>query len=368
MSFDVLAVTDKLAWLAVFPHFDVLGFDGESFHRNRRPEKYSIVVELEKGCVLESYPTAESYSKLDRPEVVAALRSSIGLAHRFGQRRLDGDAGTALWSADFRHVLAESDAGLLHSRDGGVTYQPVEPARTRSTSRRGRIELVDGDSTLLYGRCTEPAGQDGGSACPSQQYELVSRSLDGDPAAPATVLRPLGEEGSLLGVAADGRLLVAEPDRGPGCLGRFDRTTRTTKTTCPAVTVFSTPEHSPSGRYSSGAWEDRKGLHEALFDMENAGAIVQNIPTGLGVQRIDDAGGMILHETKEEGGPMVTFRSSLGKPPRRLAGSQTLGLDTEHGRVILSAAVGKDAGTPIKPGVCKLVHTVPHPQVAVDRK
>ncbi|RYZ63614.1 MAG: hypothetical protein EOP08_10600, partial [Proteobacteria bacterium] len=277
--FTLLGTTDQLAWLFVYPYED-LRVAVET--RKPSPPSYSIVVELENGCVRESYPGVGSSKELDRPEAVTALRSSIGLAHRFGLRRLDGLVGTATWSADFGHVIAESKASLMHSRDGGLSYLPLDA----QASVRTHYELVDGDRTLLYGRCAQPPG-DAGSRC--RQFELVSRSLEADDAE-ATVLRPLPHAESFLAVAPDGQVLIAETEDDMHCLGRFDRKTRTTKTVCPSMKTYSMSSFSPSGRYRSGSWQDAKGVHEGVFDMFEEGKLLVTVPSGLGVEHVDDAG------------------------------------------------------------------------------
>lgn len=87
----------------------------------------------------------------DQPEGAAALRSSIGLSHRFGRQRIDGEAslGTAVWSADFRHVIALAGKSLWISRDRARTFLPLEQQTIHFDGNDTRLELVDQDHTLV---------------------------------------------------------------------------------------------------------------------------------------------------------------------------------------------------------------------------
>jgi hypothetical protein len=275
-----------------------------------RDPQYTVVVDLARGCAVESYrqpkvlatlhgvnngrvlgdaARAGSAPKvLQSPEDRAELRSQIGLARRFGLTQLYFD--NVVWSKDGHHIFVV-DGRLLHSADGGQSFEVVD------TDNVFKPYVTPDGRYVVY----ERAGR-----------QLASWALDGM-SSPRTLLEGGGFH--FHGLSNDGHVMLSRGATGAQfCLEFADAGTGTIdRTVCTTIPATPAPKQpgvhwqgaSPNERYGSIEWWEtrpKKGatIVLAIIDMQD-GHIIRTVED-VAIHGWDDNGTMLLSSMQEGGG------------------------------------------------------------------
>lgn len=322
-----------------------------------RAPQYTVVVDLARGCAVESYrqpkvlatlhdvnngrvladaTRAGSAPKLlEAPDERADLRSQIGLARRFGLTQLYFD--NVVWSKDGHHVFVV-DGRLHHSADGGQSFEVVD------TDDVFKPHVTPDSRYVVYERCVGHSISEG-TLCRTGR-QLASWSLDG-----SSPPRKLLEGGgfSFHGLSNDGHVMLTRGGTGAQlCLEFADPGTgvidRKVCTTIPATPAPKQPGvrwegASPGERFGSIEWWEtrpRKGatIVLAITDMQD-GHILRTVDD-VAIRGWDDNGTMLL-SSMQEGGGDHTYLEKPGQPRKLLGNFVVYDFDPATRRAIVDA-------------------------------
>ena len=305
-----------------------------------RDPQYTVVVDLARGCAVESYrqpkvlavlhdvnngrvladaARAGSAPKLlDAPEARAELRSQVGLARRFGLTQLYFD--NVVWSKDGHHIFVV-DGRLHHSGDGGQSFDVVD------TDDVFKPHVTPDGRYVVYERCVGHSISEG-TLCRTGR-QLASWSLDG-----MSPPRKLFEGGGFQfhGLSNDGHVMLTR-SRGntQHCLEFADPGTGTIdRTVCTAIPTTIAPRQpgirwegaSPGERYGSIEWWEtrpRTGATIVLAVIDMQDGHILRTAENVAIHGWDDAGTLLL-SSMQEGGGDHTYLEKPGQP-RRLLGN-----------------------------------------------
>lgn len=167
--------------------------------------KYSFVMDLATGCAVESYPWPEldepfgkssqdlytdNYGAIGsqplskepiRPSVEKLIADPARMVQytefvrtglRFGVT--DVRFSAVSWNQDGRHWFVHAAGLVFHSADAGATFAVLDD----HASREARV-APDGRH-VVYERCADPTPNPDRPSCPSRNWDLAARSLEGD--------------------------------------------------------------------------------------------------------------------------------------------------------------------------------------------
>jgi hypothetical protein len=205
------------------------------------------VVDLGSGCIVETLPpftrlpelvasgaspfargsgadkTKQAEAKMAEPAIRAELARFVATGQRFGRRRLgfgtfqDDDVA---FSADGRTIAVETAEAVFRSRDGGSTFDRLDP-------NMSRFPAVTSDGKwILYERCADPGRWNQSCPAPSREVRVVASD---DSVAPRRMkiggglVRGLDPTGQKLVVVRDdvaGEVTVMHVDPTAGTMAR----------------------------------------------------------------------------------------------------------------------------------------------------
>ena len=339
-----------------------------------RPQ-YTAVVDLATGCAVESYPQPKMLADLrssrnDRvlarapneansqtlvtPESRAELRAEVGLAMRFGLTLMP--FADVTWSRDGHHIFVV-DGRLLHSADGGQTFQVIEEREIYSPA------VTPDGKHVVYDRC-RPHEPRLGTRC-ATAWELMSWAVDGE-----SPPRSLGF-GKKQGISRDGHVLLERRDASMSCLDHLDVATgNVDRSVCSAVPTSATPgmgvrwgPFSADGHFGAMEWWEtrpRTGatIVTAIVDMKD----------GHQLRTVDDSrilgfadNGALLTAAISEGGGDHTYLDVPGKPKKRLGGFVVHDWDPASHRAIINVPAPVPRKTTLGKVTCKIVKAITLP-------
>ena len=303
-----------------------------------RDPHYTVVVDLARGCAVESYPQTKAQAALRNvnngrvlsdaaraqsapdllasPDARAELRDLVGLGRRFGLTKAPFDP--LVWSKDGLHIFVV-DGRLHHSADGGHSYEVVDTDDIYSP-----VVTPDG-RYVVYERCVGHTISQG-TLCPTGR-QLASWSLDGS-SPPRTLFAGGGFHNH--GLSNDGHVILTRSGgTSPFCVefadpatGKIDRSVCTTipPTKAPKQVGIFWKGASPGERYGSIEWWEtrpQKGatIVLAITDMQD-GHIIRTVED-VAIRGWDDAGTVLL-SSMQEGGGDHTYLEKPGEPRKRL--------------------------------------------------
>jgi hypothetical protein len=341
--------------------------------------RYSVVVDLARGCAVESYPEPKAIGVLrgvnagrvtgnvaqarSAPDLLASadtradLRGVIGLARRFDLTYLKNDQ--VVWSKDGHHVFVV-DGRLHHSADGGKSYEVLDEAEVYSPA------VTPDGKYVVYMRCVGHDVKDG-TLCPTAR-ELVSWNIDGT--SPPRKL-DAGPELHFEGLSSDGHLILTHrPESSRFCVELADPGTakiqRSVCTQIPASKV--SREHgvtwqgaSPGDRFGSIEWwggtrKTGATVFLAITDMQD-GHIVRTIED-FAIRGWDDNGTVLL-SSMTEGATDRTFFERTGHPRKRLGNFVVHDFDPATRRAIVDAKPPR--GSTLAKTACKIERVITIP-------
>ena len=347
---------------------------------------YSVVVDLAKGCAVESYEDEKPFdeiAELLRPiygetylnkaipqeasldaRILASLhahatgiRRLVGLASRFGMTSYGYEM--LAWSKDGPDVLVR--AGLLyHSRDGGKTFRAVDDHPS------DRVYVTPDGKTAVYERCHEAEAVPGRPICKSWR-ETVSWPLDGS--RPPRVLTVEGLDARNEGVSNDGHAMIWRTSATNGCLdfvnvetGATDRQVCVTDPHFAKGTKSNESQHvrfrelSAGEGYAALEWQgftkSYLSYETAIVDMK-AAKIVRVLPDWQ-LRALDDDGTVFASPFMEGAGD-ATYRFAPGKEKKLVTRTGFFArLDAKNRRAIFELGTPRQR-TKLGKVACKIV-------------